>query len=111
MNDINSGNHYIYWAYDSLTHDLGHKMMTDLIDLDPVLFRLAKIQDLGHKMMADLAVWLFQQTALDLILRPMDEEDRELTEEGLPGPVFEGGSGSGRCSTIDSGSVSEVGDH
>lgn len=49
-------------------------------------------QDLGHKMMADLAVWLFQQTAMDLILRPMDEDETEMVNEGLPRPVFEGES-------------------
>ena len=40
--------------------------------------------------MADLAVWLFQQTALDLLLRPFGSEDVELIEEGLPPPVFPG---------------------
>lgn len=47
-------------------------------------------QELGHRIMADLAVWLFQQTALDLLLRPFGPEDIELIEEGLPPPIFPG---------------------
>ena len=41
--------------------------------------------------MADLAVWLLQQTALDLLLRPFSPEDTELIEEGLPAPMLPGG--------------------
>ena len=40
--------------------------------------------------MADLAVWLFQQTALDLLIRPYGEEDQELIYEGLPLPMYPG---------------------
>ena len=47
-------------------------------------------QDLGHRIMADLAVWLFQQTALDLLIRPYGEEDQELIDEGLPLPMYPG---------------------
>ena len=50
-------------------------------------------QDLGHKIMADLAVWLFQQTAIDLILRPFGDDDMELIEEGLPPPMYPGVEG------------------
>jgi hypothetical protein len=45
------------------------------------------LQDLGHKIMADLAVWLFQQTALDLLINPFSEVDQELISEGLPEPM------------------------
>ena len=48
-------------------------------------------QDFGHKIMCDLAVWLFQQTVLDLLIRPFGSEDRELIEEGLPPPMYPGG--------------------
>jgi hypothetical protein len=41
--------------------------------------------------MSDLAVWLFQQTALDLLMHPFDDEDQELVEEGLPPPMYPGG--------------------
>ena len=40
--------------------------------------------------MADLAMWLFQQTALDLLMRPFGDEDQELLEEGLPPPMYPG---------------------
>jgi hypothetical protein len=40
--------------------------------------------------MADLAVWLFQQTALDILIRPFSDEDQELMDEGLPPPMYPG---------------------
>ena len=46
--------------------------------------------DFGHKIMADLAVWLIQQTVLDLLIRPLDGDDRALIEEGLPDPMYSG---------------------
>ncbi|KAG1666700.1 hypothetical protein FOA52_013612 [Chlamydomonas sp. UWO 241] len=42
----------------------------------------------GHKCMADLAVWLIQQTALDVFMRPMAKEDVEMVTEPLPDPIF-----------------------
>ena len=50
--------------------------------------------DFGHKIMADLAVWLIQQTVLDLLIRPLDDDDRALIEEGLPEPMYKGGPGA-----------------
>ena len=41
-------------------------------------------------MMADLAVWLLQQTALDLLLRPWGHADAEQLREGLPPPMMPG---------------------
>ena len=41
--------------------------------------------------MADLAVWLLQQTALDLILRPLDASDLMQMREALPPPMMPGG--------------------
>ena len=46
--------------------------------------------DFGHGIMADLAVWLIQQTVLDLLIRPLDDDDRALIEEGLPEPMYPG---------------------
>jgi|LauGreSuBDMM15SN_2_FD.fasta_scaffold08305_5 hypothetical protein len=40
--------------------------------------------------MADLAVWLFQQTLIDLLVRPLDADDVEMMDEGLPRPIFPG---------------------
>ena len=40
--------------------------------------------------MADLAVWLIQQTALDLLMRPLNMADVELIHEGLPPPMYAG---------------------
>ncbi len=46
--------------------------------------------DLGHHIMADLAVWLFQQTAIDLLIRPWSDEEEQMLEEGLPKPMYKG---------------------
>lgn len=40
--------------------------------------------------MTDLAVWLFQQTAIDIPLHPLNEEDQELLSEDLPPPMVPG---------------------
>ncbi len=40
--------------------------------------------------MGDLAIWLFQQTALDLLMRPLGEEDVWAREEPLWEPMYEG---------------------
>ena len=48
--------------------------------------------DFGHGIMADLAVWLIQQTVLDLLIRPLGDDDRALLEEGLPEPMYKGGA-------------------
>lgn len=48
------------------------------------------LQDAGHKVMADMAVWLLQQTALDLLLRPWGHADAEQLREGLPLPIMQG---------------------
>lgn len=44
----------------------------------------------GHKIMADLAVWLFQQTAIDLMMRPYHESEAEMQREAMPAPMMEG---------------------
>jgi len=46
--------------------------------------------DLGHKIMADLAVWLVQQTAMDLLLRPPGHSDSMQLTEALPEPMYPG---------------------
>ncbi|GAX83353.1 hypothetical protein CEUSTIGMA_g10778.t1 [Chlamydomonas eustigma] len=40
--------------------------------------------DFGHQILADLVIWLFRQTALDLILRPWSSDDEELLQERMP---------------------------
>ena len=47
-------------------------------------------QDAGHKAMADLCVWLFTQTAIDVMLRPADASELELLHEDLPEPIYPG---------------------
>lgn len=46
--------------------------------------------DLGHKMMADLAVWLFQSTMIDVLIRPLDAEEKMLLSEEIPEPMYPG---------------------
>ena len=46
--------------------------------------------DLGHKMMADLAVWLFQSTMIDVLIRPLDDEDKMMLGEEIPTPMYQG---------------------
>jgi hypothetical protein len=46
--------------------------------------------DLGHKMMADLAVWLFQSTMIDVLIRPLEKEERLLLQEEIPAPMYKG---------------------
>ena len=40
--------------------------------------------------MADLCVWLIQQTALDLLMRPLNRDDAKMIEEELPQPMYPG---------------------
>lgn len=47
-------------------------------------------QDLGHMMIAELVIWLLQQTAIDLIERPYNQQDVEVTAEPLPAPMYQG---------------------
>ena len=44
--------------------------------------------------MADLAVWLVQQTALELKRRPISGEEREMALERLPEPMHPGDKGA-----------------
>ena len=44
------------------------------------------------QIMADMAVWLIQQTALDLLIRPITPEERLMVSEGLPQPMYKGTS-------------------
>ncbi|GIM03448.1 hypothetical protein Vretimale_8227 [Volvox reticuliferus] len=44
--------------------------------------------DQGHRIMADLAVYLIQQTALGMLLRPFGPEDEEAFMEPLPDPMY-----------------------
>ncbi|KAG1667238.1 hypothetical protein FOA52_009803 [Chlamydomonas sp. UWO 241] len=46
--------------------------------------------DGGHKVMADLAVWLIQQTAMDVFARPYSKIDAELVAEEVPEPMYPG---------------------
>ena len=46
--------------------------------------------DLGHRAMADLAVWLVQQTAIDLIMRPFGQEEAGMMSEPMPLPMYKG---------------------
>ncbi|KAG2482486.1 hypothetical protein HYH03_018593 [Edaphochlamys debaryana] len=46
--------------------------------------------DAGHRMMADLAVFLMQETALDLLLDPMTPEEEAELRRPLPGPMYPG---------------------
>ena len=46
--------------------------------------------DGGHRVLADLAVWLLQQTAVDLAMRPFDHADVEQASEPLPPPMIPG---------------------
>lgn len=45
----------------------------------------------GHKLMADAAVWMVQQAALGLLLRPAGAEERAyLDRKALPEPMHKG---------------------
>ncbi|KAG2431193.1 hypothetical protein HXX76_009721 [Chlamydomonas incerta] len=44
----------------------------------------------GHRCVADLPIYLLQQVALGLLLRPFSPEDEEVLREGLPPPMYEG---------------------
>ncbi|GIL55251.1 hypothetical protein Vafri_10837 [Volvox africanus] len=44
--------------------------------------------DQGHRIMADLAVYLIQQTAVGMLLRPFGAEDEEAFLEALPEPMY-----------------------
>lgn len=44
----------------------------------------------GHRVLGELAIWLLQQTALDLHYRPYDAVSEELTDETLPLSMFQG---------------------
>ena len=46
--------------------------------------------DGGFRVMADLSVWLIQQTALDLLMRPLNKDDTEMIHEDLPPPMYPG---------------------
>ncbi|MEW5316235.1 MAG: hypothetical protein WDW38_007616 [Sanguina aurantia] len=41
-------------------------------------------------MIAELVIWLLQQTAIDLIERPYNQQDVEVTAEPLPAPMYQG---------------------
>ncbi len=43
------------------------------------------------RILADLVVHLIQQTALDLLLRPLGPGDAQLAAQPLPAPMFPGG--------------------
>ncbi len=49
--------------------------------------------------MADLAVWLFQQTAIDLLIRPWSDEEEQMLQEGLPEPMYKGGNAIVPCAS------------
>ncbi|KAG2485763.1 hypothetical protein HYH03_015477 [Edaphochlamys debaryana] len=44
--------------------------------------------DAGNHVMADLAMFLLQETALDLVLNPWGPEDEERLTESLPAPMY-----------------------
>eukprot|EP00775_Hariotina_reticulata_P008835 gene8835-9014_t len=46
--------------------------------------------DSGMAVIADMVVYLFQQTALGLLLSPLSRADRELLHERLPPPMHQG---------------------
>lgn len=49
--------------------------------------------DPGMAAIADLVAYLFQQTALSLLLSPLSAADRTLLQEQLPLPMFTGERG------------------
>lgn len=46
--------------------------------------------DSGYRVMADLAIYLIQQTAVDLVLRPLDSAELDMLAEPLPPPAYTG---------------------
>lgn len=46
----------------------------------------------GHRILAELAIWLVQQTAVDLFHRPYNAADNEMASEALSAPMFPGRS-------------------
>lgn len=49
----------------------------------------------GHRVMGELAIWLVQQTAIDLLARPYGKMDEKQAAESLPLPMMLGGSHMG----------------
>lgn len=45
----------------------------------------------GHRVMGELAIWLVQQTAVDLLSRPYNKADEMQAAESLPPPMMLGG--------------------
>lgn len=58
--------------------------------------------------MLDMTVWLFQHTAIDLLLRPMGQVDAELEREPLPRPMIPGEPGGGGWGGRDGGCAYSV---
>ncbi|MEW5300373.1 MAG: hypothetical protein WDW36_003309 [Sanguina aurantia] len=44
----------------------------------------------GHRVMGELAIWLIQQTAIDLLSRPYSTADEEQAAEPMPDPMMAG---------------------
>ncbi|KIZ07114.1 hypothetical protein MNEG_0835 [Monoraphidium neglectum] len=50
--------------------------------------------DRGHQLMADMVIYLLQQTAVDLLLRPVTLAEVAASRAPLPPPMYDGNEGS-----------------